>query len=151
MFAPDTHGVVQSVLERITVLDAARSDRVAHAVADDEPQTMVPAMGFWPSLRRLWCRHERIVQTERTLAMPAHVVCLACGWREPVPVARPIATRTWDSTRDAARYAWQKQRRRTADIKKPRRARRRRSVETAAPATRSAPSAQGYDVVQEGL
>ena len=43
--------------------------------------------------------------------MPAHTVCLACGWREPVQPAIPHAVRTWDSTRDEVRYQLEKKRR----------------------------------------
>ena len=43
--------------------------------------------------------------------MPAHTVCLACGWREALIAAAPKATRTWDSTRDEARYEREKKRR----------------------------------------
>ena len=68
-------------------------------------------LGFWSAIRGLWCRHPRTYQTNRTATMPPHVVCLSCGWREPVEVARPTATRTWDSSRDAARYERQKRRR----------------------------------------
>lgn len=43
--------------------------------------------------------------------MPAHVVCDVCGWREPVMAATPKGTRTWDSSRDEARYQREKMRR----------------------------------------
>jgi len=48
--------------------------------------------------------------------MPAHIVCLTCGWREPVDAASPIATRTWDSTRDEVRYEREKERRAKAEL-----------------------------------
>jgi hypothetical protein len=65
----------------------------------------------WQSLRRLWCQHRRTATIPKTAAMPAHVVCQSCGWREPVIGARPTATRTWDSTRDEVRYEREKKRR----------------------------------------
>jgi hypothetical protein len=43
--------------------------------------------------------------------MPAHRVCDACGWREPVQPTLPHGTRTWDVSRDDARYAREKRRR----------------------------------------
>jgi hypothetical protein len=67
---------------------------------------------LWRSLRYLWCTHRRTTVTPKTDLMPAHVVCDACGWREPViATAPPKATRTWDSTRDEARYEREKRRR----------------------------------------
>ncbi len=47
----------------------------------------------------------------KSAGMPAHTVCVACGWREPVQPATPQGTRTWDSTRDETRYLEQKRRR----------------------------------------
>jgi hypothetical protein len=50
--------------------------------------------------------------------MPAHTVCLTCGWREPVDATSPVATRTWDSTRDEARYEREKQRRARVELQR---------------------------------
>jgi hypothetical protein len=50
--------------------------------------------------------------------MPPHTVCLTCGWREPVDAASPVGTRTWDSTRDEARYEREKQRRAKAELER---------------------------------
>ena len=66
---------------------------------------------LWRSVRHLWCRHANTTITAKTLAMPAHVVCEDCGWREPVRAALPQGTRTWDSSRDDARYEREKRRR----------------------------------------
>lgn len=66
---------------------------------------------FWQSVRKLWCRHPRTIITSKTITMPAHRVCEACGWREPLQPSMPHGTRTWDSSRDEARYAQEKQRR----------------------------------------
>ncbi|MEO7190025.1 MAG: hypothetical protein ABI051_03110 [Vicinamibacterales bacterium] len=70
---------------------------------------------IWQSLRHLWCHHRRTIITPKTEAMPAHVVCQACGWREPLLATAPKATRTWDSTRDEARYVRDKKRRVAAE------------------------------------
>jgi len=43
--------------------------------------------------------------------MPAHIVCESCGWREPILAEAPQGTRTWDSSRDEARYQLEKKRR----------------------------------------
>ncbi|MEO8070449.1 MAG: hypothetical protein ABI652_03535 [Acidobacteriota bacterium] len=75
----------------------------------------MPGVNFFLRLRRLWCRHEHTVVTAKTEAMPAHVVCEDCGWREPVMAASPKATRSWDSTRDEARYEREKKRRLAAE------------------------------------
>jgi len=66
---------------------------------------------FWQSVQRLWCRHPRTIITSKTTTMPAHRLCEACGWREPLEPSMPKGTRTWDSSRDEARYAQEKQRR----------------------------------------
>ena len=63
------------------------------------------------TVRSFWCRHPRVVTTEKAPGMPAHTVCVACGWREPVAPAVPQGVRTWDSTRDEARYQLEKKRR----------------------------------------
>ncbi|HWB30436.1 MAG TPA: hypothetical protein VG736_08045 [Vicinamibacterales bacterium] len=73
---------------------------------------------LWRSLRRFWCRHRHTVITPKTGGMPAHVVCASCGWREPVMASAPQATRTWDSTRDEARYEREKQRRIAAEAQR---------------------------------
>ena len=65
----------------------------------------------WHSVRRLWCSHRNTTTTTRTATMPAHVVCRSCGWREPVLAPAPQGTRTWDSSRDEARYQLEKKRR----------------------------------------
>lgn len=70
-----------------------------------------PRSGVLSSVRRLWCRHAETVVTPRVPDMPAHVVCVACGWREPLVASAPRATRTWDSSRDEARYEQEKKRR----------------------------------------
>jgi hypothetical protein len=66
---------------------------------------------MWHSVRRLWCSHRDTVITPRTATMPEHVVCRSCGWREPVLAPAPQGTRTWDSSRDEARYQLEKKRR----------------------------------------
>jgi len=66
---------------------------------------------LWQSVQKLWCRHPRTTTTVKTNSMPAHHVCEACGWREPVQAHMPHATRTWDSSRDDARFTQEKQRR----------------------------------------
>jgi hypothetical protein len=50
--------------------------------------------------------------------MPAHTVCVACGFRTPVEAALPQGTRTWDSSRDEERYEREKRRRQAVDVKK---------------------------------
>ena len=70
---------------------------------------------LWRTLRQYWCRHRFTIITPKTDAMPAHTVCQSCGWREPIIGARPTATRTWDSTRDDARYEREKKRRAAAE------------------------------------
>jgi hypothetical protein len=70
-----------------------------------------PLSGLWHSLRNLWCRHRETVVTPKTESMPSHVVCQSCGWREPVLASAPQGTRTWDSSRDEARYQLEKKRR----------------------------------------
>lgn len=50
--------------------------------------------------------------------MPAHEVCLACGFRTPVAATRPQGTRTWDSSRDEERYEREKRRRQAVEAKK---------------------------------
>ena len=67
--------------------------------------------GLWRSLTHLWCRHPETTITPKTGAMPAHVVCQSCGWREPLMASVPLGTRTWDSSRDEARYHREKRRR----------------------------------------
>jgi hypothetical protein len=67
--------------------------------------------GLWKSLLHLWCRHPQTITTPRVGGMPPHVVCQSCGWREPVLAAAPQGTRTWDSSRDEARYRLEKKRR----------------------------------------
>jgi hypothetical protein len=67
--------------------------------------------GLWKSIKHLWCRHSRTITTPKTDTMPAHVVCQSCGWREPVLAPAPQGTRTWDSSRDEARYQLEKKRR----------------------------------------
>lgn len=69
--------------------------------------------------------------------MPAHVLCLSCGWREPVPASAPQGTRTWDSSRDEERYLREKKRREAIE------ARRQQVIARLAspqPARRTAPS-----------
>lgn len=63
------------------------------------------------TVRSLWCRHRRTVTTPKTPDMPAHAVCLSCGWREPLLPAAPQGTRTWDLSRDEKRYRLEKRRR----------------------------------------
>jgi len=70
-----------------------------------------PASTLWRSLRHLWCRHRETAITPKVDGMPAHVVCTSCGWREPVLATMPQGTRTWDSSRDEARYQLEKKRR----------------------------------------
>jgi hypothetical protein len=70
-----------------------------------------PSTGLWQSIRHLWCRHGETFTTPKTDTMPAHLVCRACGWREPVIASMPQGTRTWDSSRDEARYQLEKKRR----------------------------------------
>lgn len=50
--------------------------------------------------------------------MPAHTVCLACGYRTPVSATLPQGTRTWDSSRDEERYEREKRRRQVVESKK---------------------------------
>ena len=50
--------------------------------------------------------------------MPAHTVCLACGYRAPVAATLPQGTRTWDSSRDEERYEREKRRRQAIEVKK---------------------------------
>ena len=69
------------------------------------------ANSLWRSIRNLWCRHRQTIVAPKMAGMPAHVVCQACGWREPVLAAAPRATRTWDSSRDEERYQREKKRR----------------------------------------
>jgi hypothetical protein len=73
------------------------------------------APGLWRSLKHLWCRHSSTIITAKTDGMPAHVVCQSCGWREPVMADTPQGTRTWDSSRDEARYQSEKKRRTAAE------------------------------------
>lgn len=54
----------------------------------------------------------------KTADMPAHTVCESCGWREPVMAVVPRGTRTWDSTRDEARYLREKERRIAAEAQR---------------------------------
>ncbi len=74
-----------------------------------------PLPGLWRALKHLWCRHHTTTVTAKTDDMPAHVVCQSCGWREPVMAGTPQGTRTWDSTRDEARYQLEKRRRAAAE------------------------------------
>lgn len=74
-----------------------------------------PAAGLLKSLRHLWCRHRSTITTAKTDHMPAHVVCQSCGWREPLMASVPQGTRTWDSSRDEARYQMEKRRRTTLE------------------------------------
>jgi hypothetical protein len=74
-----------------------------------------PAPGLWRALKHLWCRHASTIITAKTDDMPAHVVCQSCGWREPVMADTPQGTRTWDSSRDEARYQLEKKRRAAAE------------------------------------
>ncbi len=67
--------------------------------------------GVWQSIKYLWCRHTHTTVTPKRDGMPAHVVCQSCGWREPIMAAMPLATRTWDSSRDEERYQFEKRRR----------------------------------------
>lgn len=78
----------------------------------------IPSTGLWRALRLMWCRHRKTFVTAKTDLMPAHVVCEACGWREPLIAATPKATRTWDSTRDEARYEREKKRRAVSEEQK---------------------------------
>jgi hypothetical protein len=71
----------------------------------------IPKRTLWRAMRRLWCRHAHTVVTARAGIIPPHLVCEACGWREPMLAEAPKATRTWDSTRDETRYLSQKKRR----------------------------------------
>jgi hypothetical protein len=71
----------------------------------------IHASGLWQSLQRLWCQHHNTSITSKTDTMPAHIVCDSCGWREPVMATMPRGTRTWDSSRDEARYEREKRRR----------------------------------------
>lgn len=87
----------------------------SHRQEPDQSQSVaglqVPAAGLWRTLKHLWCRHRDTITTPKRLDMPAHVVCRSCGWREPVLAGAPAATRTWDSSRDEARYQLEKKRR----------------------------------------
>lgn len=71
----------------------------------------LPAPSMWRSIRSLWCQHSETFVTRKTAAMPAHTVCAACGWREPVVASVPQGVRTWDSSRDSERYEREKKRR----------------------------------------
>jgi hypothetical protein len=84
-------------------------------VSPDASGLGLPATNVWRALRHLWCQHRETVVTPKTQTMPAHVVCRACGWREPVMASTPKGTRTWDSTRDEDRYEREKQRRVAAE------------------------------------
>lgn len=75
----------------------------------------VPATSLWQSIAHLWCRHRETVMIPKREGMPAHIECVSCGWREPVIAGRPQGVRTWDSTRDEARYEREKKRRAQAD------------------------------------
>jgi Zn ribbon nucleic-acid-binding protein len=71
----------------------------------------VQATTLWRSITHLWCRHRDTIVTPKTDGMPAHLECVRCGWREPVLSAAPRGVRTWDSSRDEARYEREKKRR----------------------------------------
>ena len=81
-----------------------------HSLTDTQP-----TRGLWRSIKYLWCRHTNTTTTPRSGTMPAHLVCQSCGWREPIAASAPHATRTWDSTRDEARYQLEKKRRLAAE------------------------------------
>jgi hypothetical protein len=85
------------------------SIQYSHTLHNEPPQR--PSAGLWQSIRHLWCRHPETVTTPKTNGMPAHMVCQACGWREPIIASTPQGTRTWDSSRDEARYQLEKKRR----------------------------------------
>jgi hypothetical protein len=70
-----------------------------------------PEPSLWRAVKHLWCKHQNTFRTQKTDTMPAHVVCRSCGWREPVIANQPVGTRTWDSSRDEARYERDKKRR----------------------------------------
>jgi len=78
----------------------------------------MPKESLWRSMRRLWCSHSRTIVTPRTDLMPPHVVCQLCGWREPAPTTPPQGVRTWDSSRDEARYARDKRRRAALELQR---------------------------------
>lgn len=78
----------------------------------------VPEQTLWQSVRSLWCRHSQTIVTPRTALMPPHVVCQTCGWREPAETHRPQGVRTWDSSRDEARYLREKRRRAALESRK---------------------------------
>jgi hypothetical protein len=75
------------------------------------PQEPPIGRPFLASIRSIWCRHRKTVTVPKSPGMPAHTVCVSCGWREPVLPATPRGTRTWDSSRDEARYLEQKRQR----------------------------------------
>src|SRR5262245_19609837 len=77
-----------------------------------------PGPTLWQLIRRRWCHHAQRTITPRTAIMPAHTICLTCGWREPVDAISPMATRTWDSTRDEARYEREKKRRAQVELER---------------------------------
>jgi hypothetical protein len=81
----------------------------SHTLPSESQQR--PSPWLWQSLRHLWCRHRETFTTPKTDSMPAHLVCQACGWREPIIASMPQGTRTWDSSRDEARYQLEKKRR----------------------------------------
>jgi anaerobic selenocysteine-containing dehydrogenase len=74
--------------------------------------------GLWSSLKLLWCRHRDTATTPKAPGMPAHIVCRSCGWREPLLASVPQGTRTWDSTRDEARYQLEKRRREAVEAQR---------------------------------
>ncbi len=89
------------------VTEKTESSEHTHSLA----ATPIPGAALWRSLRHLWCRHRDTTLTPKSATMPAHRLCTACGWREPVIAEMPKATSTWDSTRDEDRYEREKKRR----------------------------------------
>jgi hypothetical protein len=82
-------------------------------------ETTPVRQGTWRLVKALWCRHTETAVTPKTdSSMPAHLVCQSCGWREPVVASVPRGTRTWDSSRDEARYEREKRRRAQMEVQK---------------------------------
>jgi hypothetical protein len=81
----------------------------------NQDQTPYPSRTVVQILRSFWCAHHDTVTHARAAGMPAHLECRTCAWREPVPPALPQGTRTWDSSRDEARYQAEKRRRAAAE------------------------------------
>lgn len=88
------------------------------AAVDHQALFTAPEPSLWRTVKHLWCKHQSTFRTPKTETMPAHVVCRSCGWREPVAATLPAGTRTWDSSRDEARYDREKKRREAIAMQK---------------------------------